>query len=290
MRDASTRDPTNRPCQPAPEAARGALVLTAMLAIALAVVACGTSAVAAPSSAFTSIAAIDLTKAFGTRSAWRFTAMQGPEIPDQYMGPIPGAVRICLKKAGDHPCIAGLEPRPGMLLPNDTWEPHSLDMAKLVYPRGNSAPPLFLIRTASAQAFNGDQGELTLLIAYQRASDRFTTVYNHLTWHNNNQEVRYITSGPLKGSVVSAEPAEHSPFGYWISVSKLSPAYTYRQTLHYLSATRYNDGNPLAVIDSEMPNIQKRLGIWKPGVPLPLPAGPCPKPRLTHMELWCGQS
>jgi len=36
-----------------------------------------------------------------------------------------------------------------------------------------------------------------------------------------------------------------------------------------------------------MPNILKRLRLWKPGQPLPLPAGRCPRPRLVKSELWC---
>jgi len=40
-------------------------------------------------------------------------------------------------------------------------------------------------------------------------------------------------------------------------------------------------------LDSEMANIESRLGLWRPGAPLPLPAAPCPKPRLAGMELWC---
>ena len=96
-----------------------------------------------------------------------------------------------------------------------------------------------------------------------------------------------MASGPLTGSMISADPADRAPFGYWISVSKLTPAHGYRQVLHYLSATSYNDGNSLAVIDSEMPNIEKRLGLWHPGSPLPLPAGHCPRPQLKGMALWC---
>ncbi|MGH9711589.1 MAG: hypothetical protein ACRD37_13690, partial [Candidatus Acidiferrales bacterium] len=62
---------------------------------------------------------------------------------------------------------------------------------------------------------------------------------------------------------------------------------TYKTVLRYRSATHYGDNNPLAVIDSEMPNIEWRLGYWKPGMALPLPSGACPKPHLIHMELWC---
>ena len=65
----------------------------------------------------------------------------------------------------------------------------------------------------------------------------------------------------------------------------------YRPVLRYASATLYNDGNPLAVIDSETPNIEKRLGLWKAGRPIPTDldghAKPCARPALRRTELWC---
>jgi len=120
--------------------------------------------------------------------------------------------------------------------------------------------------------------------------DAFARVFENRTGQNNNQETRFITDGPLRGSVISAEPQQSAPFGYWIVVSKRSGGGAYRQVLRFVSATRYGDGNPLAVIDAEMPTIQQRLGLWKPGQPLPTPADrdkPCTRPTLKHSALWC---
>ena len=122
---------------------------------------------------------------------------------------------------------------------------------------------------------------------YNRARNEFVSAYEGWAGHNNNQEIRYITSGPLRGAIVSAEPTGDAPFAFWITVDRLAPTGHYRKVLHYRSATHYNDGNPLAVIDSEMPNIQQRLGLWRRGQPLPLPARGCRRPRLTNRELWC---
>jgi hypothetical protein len=113
-------------------------------------------------------------------------------------------------------------------------------------------------------------------------------VYDHVTGTNNNQEVRYIDAGPLKGDIISAEPTGDAPFAYWVAVNAFAPGHAYRQVLRYRSATRYGDGNPLPVIDLETPNILARLGLWRAGSPLPIPARGCPKPRLAHRELWCG--
>ena len=139
----------------------------------------------------------------------------------------------------------------------------------------------------------GDQLVSTQLVTYDVEGDVFRRVYGDSTGHNNNEEIRFITEGPLRGSVISAESQEHPPYGYWIEVNRLTPTGAYRQVLRYRSATLYNDGNPLAVIDSEMPNIERRLGLWKPGNPIPTPIRDgghksCLKPILRHTELWCG--
>jgi hypothetical protein len=86
--------------------------------------------------------------------------------------------------------------------------------------------------------------------------------------------------------MISAEPTNDAPFGFWITVNKLVGD-DYKQALKYRSATRYGDGNTLAVIDSEMPNIEQRLGLWHPGSKLTLPHGQCRNPRLVRGELWC---
>jgi hypothetical protein len=126
-----------------------------------------------------------------------------------------------------------------------------------------------------------------MLVSYRRADDRFVPVYQYETAHNNNEEVRFIETGPVRGAVISVEPTQNAPFGYWVKVSKFSGSDRYRQVLRYRSATRYGDNNPMPVIDSEMPNIQRRLGVWRPGMSLPLPAKGCPKPHLIKAELWC---
>ena len=236
------------------------------------------------------ISAIDLAKPFGTRSRWSFVATQGP---DQKSGfddePIPGEVVLCLKRAREPACSPAMRSmaRPPSPDYEISWRPHYLNDARLVYPRGRSAPPLLLVQTASTYSGDGDQVRYTQLLAYRPTGDRFEAIFTRDTGRNNNQEVRFIDSGPLAGNVVVAEPTSNAPFGYWITVSRLDPNYTYRQVLRYRSATHYADNNPLPVIDSEMPNLQQRLGLWRPGKPLPLPAKGCPKPRLVRMELWC---
>lgn len=233
---------------------------------------------------------IDLSKPFHTRSPWRLTYTQGPETEDYGGNPAPGALHLCLEKARSGPCLGEPVSAENPAKPGESpdWGPHYLEAAKPVYPQGEAEAPLLEIVTASVHAGDGGQVVVSQLLKYDRARDAFERIYRHDTGTNNNEEVRFVTDGPLRGAVISAEPTSNAPFGYWITVSRFTPARTYRQALRYRSATRYNDGNPLAVIDSEMPNIEQRLGLWKPGEPLPLPAHKaCPKPHLTRLELWC---
>ncbi len=237
---------------------------------------------------------LDLEKTFHTRSPWRLVVTEGEAVKDYGENDAPGALTLCLQKGPAGPCVP--EPVTPPLLdatPDGAvaWEPHYLLTTKVVYPRGPKAAPFLLLVTSSLNSGDGDQLVYTQLVRYDSGRDEFRRVFSKGTDHNNNQEIRFIVDGPLRGSVITAEPQQHAPYGYWIVVNTLSSVDAYRQVLRYLSATHYNDGNPLAVIDSEMPNIQRRLGLWKPGEPLPTPSAgdskPCIKPTLRHSELWC---
>jgi hypothetical protein len=239
---------------------------------------------------------LDLAKPFHTRSAWRFAVTEGPPVKDFGDNDAPGALTLCLHKGPAGPCVSDPVTIPlRKITPDDpfAWEPHYLITAKVVYPRGPKAAPFLLIVTASLNSGDGDQLISTQLVTYDVDRDAFQRVYGKSTGHNNNQEIRFVTDGPLRGSVISAEPQAHLPYGYWIVVNKLTPAGAYRQALRYRSATLYNDGNPLAVIDSEIPNIERQLGLWKPGHRIPTPNSGdgkfCLKPILRHTELWCGR-
>lgn len=232
------------------------------------------------------IASIDLAKPFATRTPWRFTATQGPDGEDVVGNPEPGAIRLCLSKDGGRSCqpeLLGALRLPGE---GDAFaEPHFLADARILHPRPDAS--LLLVQAASVHAGNGDQRMSTQLFAYDPAGDAFVLVYAKRVGRNNNQEVRYMAAGPLQGAMISAEPTDDKPYGYWITVSKPDAALRYRQALRYRSATHYGDGNPLAAIDSEMPNIQRHLGLWRPGMKLPLPAKGCARPHLVDTVLWC---
>jgi hypothetical protein len=111
----------------------------------------------------------------------------------------------------------------------------------------------------------------TVAWIYSAAQDRFQQVFSKTSNASVNEEARIVSSGSLAGDVIVNTPTEHYPYPYDIAVYRISEAGRYGQILHYASRTRYNDGNALAVIDSEMPEIERRLHLWKPGDPLPRP-------------------
>lgn len=264
----------------------GSVKRLASLAAGLAVAASAVVSAAPPAPAV--IAAIDLTGPFATRSPWRFTATQEATIDDPILaGKAPGEVRLCLRKGASGLCDAQLQEALRAGSQEDLYaRPHYLNKVQIV--QGDAGAPLLLVQTASLHGANNGHLIFTQALAYRRGADQFVRVYGHLTGSNNNQEVRFIERGRLKGDIISAEPTENAPFGFWMSVNALTPGRGYAEVLRYRSATRYGDGNRLSVIDSEMANIERRLGLWRPGSPLPVPAGRCPAQHLIHLELWCG--
>ncbi len=263
---------------------RWALIGAVAIASALGVPAAAGSA--APGS--TTVKDMDLSKSFATRSPWRLTATQGP--PIAWDATASGADELgelhpCLHRAASSACDPALRVTLRAGVGDDYFStPHYLNQAQVVHGSGR---PQLLVRTASLHAADSGQIVLTQLLAYRPGRDRFVRVYEHATGTNNNQEDRFIETGRLKGDVISAEPTQNAPYGFWITLNAPTAAGPYKQVLRYRSATHYNDGNRLAAIDSEMPTILQHLGLWRPGMPLPRPAGPCPKPHMVGKEMWC---
>jgi hypothetical protein len=94
---------------------------------------------------------------------------------------------------------------------------------------------------------------LTLVWTYNANTDQFDQIFDHEARRQNNGEKRIVTNGPWAGDIV-----------------------------------KYNDGNPLPVMDAEMPEIERRLNFWTPGEPLPTPARTlCGRLELRHGIEWC---
>nr|WP_314466433.1 hypothetical protein [uncultured Novosphingobium sp.] len=232
------------------------------------------------------IRTVDLAAPFEARSPWQLIVRQGGEEEDPSGEMAPGPITACISRDRERSCHPATSAALRLPAGDDAFSvPHYLQRADVVRP--GSEHPLLLVQFASFHAGNNDQRIGMQLYAYDRVKDDFALVFARRTGRNNNQELRYVEAGPLQGAVIAAEPTGDAPYGYWITVDRLSPQGPYRQVLRFRSATTYGDGNPLAVIDAEMPNIHNRLGLRRAGQPLPLPASGCPQPRLVKMALWC---
>jgi hypothetical protein len=231
-------------------------------------------------------AVVHLQAPFRARSPWTLTVTRGPPPPDlgEYYEGTPGPLTLCLRKAP----AAGCDQVVAVHLGGEDQDKIYDDPTDFRSPEIRATPRglVLLIHVASRPGGNGDRIVQTQALAYDRASDRFRSVFVYKTGQNRNEDIRFLAKGPLAGAIVTAEPTDNAPFGYWVQVFRWRQGYAYSRVLKFRSSTRYGDNNPLAVIDSEMPNILGRLGLWRTGQPLPAPDH-CPKPHLVKGALWC---
>ena len=234
---------------------------------------------------------LDLTMPFATKSTWTLVIAQGEKATEDYpdfndRGPL----AICFVKARMPDCAEKLY---SPVSSDKRWyaTPFSLLDSRIVYAGAHRTQPLVLLKACSANSGNGDCATATALYRYDGVTDDFVRVFGNVTGRNRNEATRFVEAGPLLGNVIVDYPTDEAPFAYWVEVHQPDAAGHYGRVLHYRSATTYGDGNPLAVIDSEMPGILHRLGLWKPGEPLPVPvsrSATCRHPVLRRGEEWCG--
>jgi hypothetical protein len=222
----------------------------------------------------TSVSSIDLTEPFHAKGKWQFVIRQDP--PQQTgLGTVPGNLHFCFVTGRAQSCF------------NSPL--NVLGSSRIEKPTPTSREPILVVELVDNVSGTGS-GRSTLIWAYNLKTDRFDQIFDHAVGHNTNGEIRVITNGPLAGDVVVDRAGEHAPYRYGITVYRLEVS-GYREILNYAGNSTYNDGNPLPVIDAEMPEIERRLHFWKPGDPLPTPARThCGKLELRHRIEWCEPS
>jgi hypothetical protein len=227
---------------------------------------------------------IDLTERFATATQWTFVVAQdggssATDIEDQ------GPLSLCLVRATSPDCALHLYQQ------GPTFHtPYHLLAGAIVNAGQEKTSPLLLVKVCGEVSGDGDCGIATALFRYDRASDRFIRVFLNFSGRNNNQASRFVEGGLLQGDVIVDNPTGNAPYAYWIEIYRAGESGQYDRILRYRSLTSYSDGNPLAVADSEMPEILRRLGLWKPGDPLPVPVHMprgCRNVFMRHGEEWC---
>lgn len=230
---------------------------------------------------------LDLTQPFATKSPWALVVAQDarPAPADLSMMGNAGPIAVCFVK-GLTPGCTEARGHAG-----DDWfdMANGLRAAAVVF--AGSGQPLLMLQTLSAHGMNGNANFETKLFRYDRKTDDFRPVFVNVNGGtNNNAATRFVEHGPLQGDVIIDHPTSDAPYAYWIEVYAPGKSGLYARILRYRSITHYGDGNPLPVADSEMPEIMKRLGFWKPGDALPLPPhapSGCAPFVMRHGEEWC---
>jgi hypothetical protein len=194
---------------------------------------------------------LELTQAFDTRSRWSLlvTEQTGTD----------SAVSVSfLRQAGERNADRHENIK---LFPGERSFYRLLE-CRLVFSKSEDQAPLLLIRACTQRYGNCSCWISTLLYAYDRESDSFRSVFFGLTASDTKQATRFIDSGPLLGRVVVVTPASGADFGRVVEVYKRSVIGEYLRILVYCSSTCCgSDADPGSVIDSELPEILRRLGL-----------------------------
>jgi hypothetical protein len=240
---------------------------------------------------------LDLTQPFQTKSRWSLVATKQPDEESSVedgAGNRIGAVSLCFVEIDEPDCSEEMflakyrEEKVNFVSGERAF--YELFASDVVFSGPGRTLPLLRIKSCTNRGANGNCGVSTFLVAYDRKAERFRVVFFNMMGRNNNQEARFVENGPLLGSVVVAYPTDDPPFTYFVEVYKRISDSEYSRVLRYRGNTGYGDGNPLAVIDSEMPETLRRLGLWKTGDALPVPPrmpGGCAWLVMRKGVEWC---
>ncbi len=240
---------------------------------------------------------LDLTQPFQTKSRWSFVAAKQPDeessVVDGAGNPI-GAVSLCFVENREPDCseevFLAKYREEKVIMVSGEHAFYELFASDVVFSGPGRTLPLLRIKSCTNRGANGNCGVSMFLFAYDRKADRFRVVFFNMMGRNNNQEARFVESGPLLGSVIVTYPTNDAPFTYFVEVYKRASDSEYSRVLRYRGNTGYGDGNRLAVIDSEMPETLRRLGRWKTGDALPVPPSmprECTRLVMRKGVEWC---
>jgi len=240
---------------------------------------------------------LDLTMPFSTKSQWALVVAKQPDEDSENedgAGNRIGAVIYCFVKNSNPDCsesmfLAKLK-QAGKTFYDGERPFYTHFASSVLYPESENSSPLLWIKACTYTNGDGDCGISTFLFAYDQTSDNFRIVFFNVTGRNQNQETRFIEHGLLAGHVIAVYPTGEAPYRYHVEVYKRGAIGDYEQILKYRGKTGYNDGNPLAVIDSQMLETLRRLGLWKTTDALPVPPkmpAACTRLVMRKNVEWC---
>lgn len=255
------------------------------------------SALAGDPMTYPVVSRTDLTEPFRTKGKWEVVVTQEPN-PDELSQ---GDIHVCFVHDGKPNCAANNLPPCDVIdaqprchvdrtQAGDVLHYNIFESVEIFDPKQSFVGPLLVLYVGGNWGGPGTPLGPSVW-RYNPEHDAFREIFVAMRSSNTNGEARFVTGGPLAGSVITSDETIHRPYPYEITVYRLQATGRYREALTYKGATRYNDGNPLAVIDSEMPETLRRLGLWRPGDALPTPGrvpDGCTTFVLRKGEEWCG--
>jgi hypothetical protein len=239
----------------------------------------------------------ELTQSFGTRGNWSLVITQEPPEPVAS-----GNLHFCFVHDGRPECPSAVIPpceridgklgcpppeSGGFVAAYNTFETISI-----FQPPDSDMTPLLVVRAGGIWGGPGSNFG-PIVYRYRVETDRFEELFADTRKSNTNGEIRLVTTGPLAGDI-SADNAggRRHASAYELIVYGLQRPEHYVRILDYFGRTTYADGNRLSVIDGEMPEIQRRLGVWKPGdaLPVPMELPPACRIELRNGVEWCAKA
>jgi hypothetical protein len=213
---------------------------------------------------------MNLATEFRTKSSWALAFVR-EKVPGNPGWEVEGPLVVCFLKEQSPACLdaAGI---PKKVDVTDLNGPDVFLEARVVYAGAGRQKPRLLVKTCTQPSGDGDCGIHTTLYAYDDAADRFDQMFHNVTARNRNELTRFVEDGPIRSDIIVTVPTDDRPHAYWVEVHRQQADGQYARILRYRGRTGYADGNRLAVADSEMPEVLRRLGLWKSGDPLPVPA------------------
>ena len=235
---------------------------------------------------------IDLTKTFRTITPWTLTISLDDQEDQNENGP---GLRFCFTHEGKRSCPRIIVPDCTVLADKSPCDDDKVPLyfeklfgVESVQPRYGA--PLLVILAGSSGAGGPYQPYGPIVFAYRR-SDKFERIFTDTRSGNTNGETQVIVDGPLAGYIAEDSLTSNWPYAYFINVYAPTANGYYKQVLGYAGRSHEDDGNSLGVIDAEMPEIMKRLGVWRTGQALPVPANNplnCTDYTLKNGLEWCG--
>lgn len=236
---------------------------------------------------------VDLTQPFHTRNAWTLKISYGNS--DIFSEDPP--LQICFSSHNKQACVSNIVPDCAALsetsgcFVKDGYQLQFQMLYDVRTVKPKTGRPLLVLDVSSEGGDGPYEPSGPIVFAYNTKTDSFNRVFTDTRSGNTNGDIRVLKSGPLAGDIIADEATSKRPYPYKIILYRPSANGSYHLVLSYLGQSRWGDGNSLGVLDAEMPEIMRRMGVWNASQALPVPSNNpfnCTNYMRKKGIEWCG--